>query len=91
MQRANDPGDLLARRAVMECLARSDRALQPLEVARQAHLSTLVVVPALAGLVEDALVTRDQRARGSRHGATWTYRLTARGSRSLAVAMRPTG
>lgn len=82
-------GDGATRRTILECLAREDGSLSPLEVARRSHLSTLVVVPALAGLVDDGLVLRDQRARDAGTGpVAWTYRLTARGGRVAGEGRR---
>ncbi len=85
-------GDEVARRNVLQTLAQADGPLGALEVARRTHLSTLVVIPILTALAEEALVRRDCVTTGSgRQDRTWAYALTGRGSRAVAEAARRTG
>lgn len=85
-------GDDVARRSVLRCLAQADEPLGALEVSRRTHLSTLVAIPILTALAEEALVRRDSVATGSgRHDTTWAYTLTGRGNRAVADAARRTG
>lgn len=80
-----DPGDDVARRSVLECLAQADRPLGALDVSRRTHLSTLVVIPVLTRLTEEMLVSRDRITIGSgRRDVTWAYGLTGRGSRAVS-------
>src|SRR5262249_46531834 len=75
-------GDEVARRSVLQCLGQADGPVGALEVARRAHLSTLVVIPILTTLAEEALVRRTCVTTGSgRRDTTWAYVLTGRGSR----------
>jgi predicted ArsR family transcriptional regulator len=80
------PGDALARRNVLECLAEADGPLGALDVSRRTHLSTLVVIPVLTRLTEEALVSRGRVSTGSgRQDVTWAYELTGRGARAVAT------
>lgn len=86
------PGDEVARRSVLTCLAQAEEPLGALDVAHRTHLSTLVVIPVLTALVEESLATRECVATGSgRQDRTWAYALTGRGTRALAAATRRTG
>lgn len=86
------PGDDVARRSILECLAAADGPLGALEVARRTHLSTLVVIPTLTRLAEESLVRRGRVATGSgRHDVTWAYELTGRGAQAASGAARRTG
>jgi len=87
------PGDEVARRNVLECLARSEGPVGALEISRRTHLSTLVVIPILTRLSDESLVRREPIATGSgRTDVTWAYELTGRGSRAVASgAVRGTG
>lgn len=94
MQRTNDGGvgDEVARRNVLACLAQAETPLGALEVARRTHLSTLVVIPVLTALADEALVARDCVTTGSgRMDRTWAYAITGRGARAVATAGRRTG
>lgn len=85
-------GDEVARRTVLECIARAERPLGALEVARRTHLSSLVVIPVLTRLAEESLVQRECVATGSgRTDKTWAYAVTGRGSRAIAGSTRTTG
>lgn len=85
-------GDEVARRSVLRVLAQADGPLGALEVSRRAHLSTLVVIPTLTTLAEEALVHRDRVVTGSgRRDVTWAYAITGRGNRAVAEAGRRTG
>ncbi len=79
-----------ARHGVLQALGRSPGPITPLEVGRAAGLSSLVVVPTLAALLEEAVVTREQVTTAS-HGPTWTYQLTARGRREHLRRTPPGG
>lgn len=79
------PGDDVARRSILECLAAADGPLGALEVARRTHLSTLVAIPVLSRLAEESLVRRGRLATGSgRQDVTWAYELTGRGAQAVA-------
>lgn len=87
-----DVGNGVARRNILECLARSDHPLGALDIARQTHLSTLVVIPILGELAEEALVAREAHSKrvGDRN-PSWAYVVTPRGCRAVGRAARPTG
>ncbi|HEU5149441.1 MAG TPA: hypothetical protein VFU19_03025 [Iamia sp.] len=84
--------DDVARRSVLRVLGQADGPLGALEVSRRSHLSTLVVIPILTTLAEEALVRRERVTTGSgRRDVTWAYALTGRGNRAVAEAARRTG
>ncbi len=77
------PHDEVVRRAVIRCLAQRNSPMSPITLARETHLSTLVVVPLLGRLQDDALVDRHRDGTQSGH-----YGLTPRGRRH--AQKRPT-
>ncbi len=88
----SDLGDGVARRSVLECLAKADRPLGALDIAHETHLSTLVVIPVLGELAEEGLAARECHAkRAGDRNPTWAYVVTPRGSRAVGRASRPTG
>lgn len=91
-QTGGGPGDEVARRSVLECLAQADAPLGALEVSRRTHLSTLVVIPVLTGLADESLARRECVTTGSgRQDRTWAYSITGRGARVAAEGARRTG
>lgn len=83
--RQTDRPDPRVRLTMLESLARASGPRHCLAVSQDTGLSSLVVVPLLARLVDEGTLARS----ASEDNGQWAYRLTSRGHRELRQRRPP--